>query len=123
MPHATDQHITFQVYDATGQAQHVLLSVDERTAHGTLSISPIPGGASQSRELAALQKSHDGTILKCKVGIATVTFTIDATPSPPTLALVARALFPLLETTYTLSREDQQRLVAWSAALRLDVMA
>jgi hypothetical protein len=117
--HDACPQITFQVQDATGQAKQVLLCVDEHTAQGSLHMTAVEGGAAQQREFSALQKNRDGTVLTCKVSIATVTFTIDTAPSPPTLHMVARAFMPLLETTYTMSRDDQQRLVAWIKALAI----
>lgn len=117
------QQITVQVYNLEEQAYSVLLRVDEKTAQGTLLITPIAAGETQQRELTQLQKSRDGKTLVFKVSAATVTLTIEDEPTPPRLHLVARVFVPVLDTTYTLSQAEQERLVAWINTLSLSVFS
>lgn len=109
--------ITVHMRNTAGETQEVQLSIDTGTAQGTLLITALPAGATQQRALTEVRKRTDGKGLTCKVSIATVTITLDDTPTPPTLHLEARAFFPILEATYTLSPSEYQRLVAWLQAL------
>jgi len=110
--------MTFQVHDAGGQAYNVLLCVQEHTANGTLVLTP-EAGTPQQYMLTRMQKGRHGKTLRCYTGAATVTLTIEEGYTPPRLHLVARVFFPVLDATYTLSKTEQERLVAWLHALRL----
>jgi hypothetical protein len=114
----SSKSMTFQVQDAEGQAYNVLLRVQEHAASGTLVLTP-ETGAPQQHLLTRMQKGRDGKTLQCYTGAATVTFTIEEDYTPPRLRLVARVFFPVLDTTYTLSKTEQEHLVAWLHALHL----
>ena len=117
------QQITFQVHDLEGHASSVLLCVDEKTAQGVLAVTASATGEIQQYELTQLQKSQDGKTLLCKASMATVTLTIEDEPTPPRLHLVAKVFFPVMDTTYTLSQADQERLVAWINTLSLGMLS
>jgi hypothetical protein len=110
--------ITLQVYDQAGNAYDLHLVVREQTEQGTLTLRNPQGEVIQQFELAHLQKSQDGTAMACRVGLATATMTID-TANQPRLHIVARALLPLFQATYTLSDADRQRLRTWIQTLTL----
>ena len=117
------QQIAFQVHDREGYASSVLLRVDEKTAQGRLAITASAAGETQQHELTQLQKSRDGKTLMCKTSMATVTLTIKDEYTPPCLHLVAKVFFPVMDTTYTLSQADQERLVAWINTLGLRTLS
>jgi len=117
------QQIAFQVHDIGGHAHSVLLRVDEKTAQGRLAITASAAGETQQHELTQLQKSRDGKTLMCKASMATVAFTIEDEYAPPRLHLVAKVFFPVMDTTYTLSQADQERLVAWINTLSLAMLS
>lgn len=116
------QSITFQVHDTGGLAYDVLLRVAEQAASGTLVLTPA-AGATEQYTLTQMQKSRDGKTVTCQTGMATATLTVEDNYTPPRLHLVARVFFPVIDTTYTLSQAEQQRLVAWLSALRLHELA
>lgn len=114
--------MTFQVHDVDGQAYNVLLQVAEHAASGTLVITPA-AGTPQQYGLTQMQKSRDGKTLQCHAGPATVTLTVEDSSTPPRLHLVARVFFPVVDTTYTLVKAEQERLVAWLNTLRLPAVS
>ena len=120
---ASTQQMTLQVHDTEGHAYNVLVRVDENTAQGTLMITDSTAGETQKYGLAQLQKSRNGKILGFKSSGATVTLTIEDTYTPPRLHLVARIFVPVVDTTYTLSQAEQERLLAWINTLSLGVLA
>src|SRR5262245_24010501 len=124
MAHATSTELmTLQVQDSEGHTYSVLIRVDERAAQGTLMIT---GGAvreTRRHELTQLQKSRNGKILAFKSSGATVTLTIEDAHTPPHLHLVARVFVPVVDTTYTLSQAEQERLMTWINTLSLGVLS
>ncbi|MBM3224646.1 MAG: hypothetical protein FJZ47_12695 [Candidatus Tectomicrobia bacterium] len=116
------QQLTFTVHDPEGRAQRVLFTVDPGTATGELVLTG-DGGATTQHRLTTLQKSQDGKRLTCQVNVATATLSIVDTESPPRLHIVARLFFPVLDMSYTLSRAEQERLVAWIQTLELAIVS
>ena len=116
---ASTQQMTFQVQDTEGHTYNVLIRVDEKAAQGTLIITDSVAGEAQQYELTQLQKSRNGKTLGFKSSGATVTLTIEDTLTPPRLHLVARVFVPVVDTTYTLSQAEQERLTAWINTLSL----
>src|SRR5215510_15139215 len=124
MAHSTfTQQMTFQVHDTEGHAYSVLMRVDEKAAQGTLMITGSAARETQKYELTQLQKSRNGKTLGFKSSGATVTLTIEDIHTPPRLHLVARVFVPVVDTTYTLSQAEQDRLMAWINTLSLGVLA
>jgi hypothetical protein len=101
----------------------VLIRVDEKAAQGILMITGSTAGETRQYELTQLQKSHNGKTLGFKASGATVTLTIEDVHTPPRLHIVARVFVPVVDTTYTLSQAEQERLVAWINTLRVGVLA
>ena len=54
---------------------------------------------------------------------ATVTLTIEDMYTPPRLHLVARLFIPVVDSTYTMSQVEQERLVAWINTLSVGVLS
>src|SRR5919197_1370453 len=124
MAHTTStQQITLQVYDPEGHAYSALIRVDEKAAQGTLMITGNATGETRQYGLTQLQKSRDGKTLGFKSTGATVTLTIEDAHTPPRLHLVARVFVPVVDTTYTLSEAEQERLMAWINTLSLEVLS
>ena len=117
------QQMTLQVHDTEGHTYSVLIRVDEKAAQGTLMITGSAVGEALQYELTQLQKSRNGKTLGFKASGATVTLTIEDTHTPPRLHLVARVFVPVVDTTYTLSQAEQERLTAWINTLSLGVLA
>lgn len=117
------QQMTLQVHDREGQSYKVLFRVDEKAAQGTLMITGNAAGKTRQYELTQLQKSRNGKTLRFKSSGANVTLTIEDTHTPPRLHLVARVFVPVVDTTYTLSQDEQERLVAWINTLSVGVLA
>ena len=120
---ASTQQMTLQVQDTEGHAYSVFIRIDEKAAQGTLRITGSAPGETQQYELTQLQKSRNGKTLGFKSSGANVTLTIEDTHTPPRLHLVARVFVPLVDTTYTLSQAEQERLVAWINTLSLRVLS
>ena len=117
------QQMTLQVHDTEGQPYKVLIRVDEKAAQGLLMITGSAAGETRQYELTQLQKSHNGKTLGFKSKGATVTLTIEDVHTPPRLHVVARVFIPVVDTTYTLSQAEQERLVAWINTLSVGVLA
>jgi hypothetical protein len=117
------QQMTLQVHDTEGQPYKVLIRVDEKAAQGLLMITGSAAGETGQYELTQLQKSHNGKTLGFKSKGATVTLTIEDVHTPPRLHVVARVFIPVVDTTYTLSQAEQERLVAWINTLSVGVLA
>jgi len=120
---ASTQQMALQVHDTAGQVYNVRLCVDEKTAQGTLGITGSTAEQTRQYALTQLQKSQDGKTLVFKASGATVTLTIEAAYTPPRLHLVARVFVPVVDTTYTLSEAEQERLMAWINTLSLGVLS
>jgi hypothetical protein len=120
---ASTQQMTFQVHDTEGHTYSVLIRVDAKAAQGTLMITGSAAGEALQYELTQLQKSRNGKTLGFKSSGATVTLTIEDAPTPPRLHLVARVFVPVVDTTYTLSQAEQERLTAWINTLSLGVLS
>jgi hypothetical protein len=119
----SNQQMTLQVHDTEGHAYSVLIRVDEKAAQGTLMITGNTAGETRQYELTQLQKSRDGKTLGFKSSGATVTLTLEEAYTPPRLHLVARVFVPVVDTTYTVSRAEQERLMVWINTLNLGVLA
>jgi hypothetical protein len=117
------QQMTLQVHDREGHIYKVLFRVDEKAAQGTLMITGNAAGKTRQYELTQLQKSRNGKTLGFKSSGASVTLTIEDAHTPPRLHLVARVFVPVVDTTYTLSQAEQERLVAWINTLSVGVLA
>jgi hypothetical protein len=117
------QQMTLQVHDADGHPYKVLIRVDEKAAQGVMMITGSAAGETRQYELIQLQKSHTGKTLGFKSSGATVTLTIEDVHTPPRLHVVARVFVPVVDTTYTLSQAEQERLVAWINTLSVGVLA
>jgi hypothetical protein len=74
-------------------------------------------------ELTQLQKSRNGKTLAFKSSGATVTLTIEEAHTPPRLHLVARVFVPVVDSTYTISQAEQERLGAWINTLSVGVLS
>jgi hypothetical protein len=120
---ASTQQMTLQVQDTEGHAYSVFIRIDEKTAQGTLRITGSAPGETQQYELTQLQKSRDGKTLGFKASGATVTMTIEDAHTPPRLHLVVRIFVPVVDTTYTLTQAEQERLMAWINTLSLRVLS
>src|SRR5215471_19647088 len=120
---ASIQEMTLQVHDTEGHTYSVFIRVDEKAAQGTLMIRGSAAGETRQYELTQLQKSRDGKTLGFKSSGATVTLTIEDAHTPPHLHLVARVFVPVVDTTYTLSQAEQERLMTWINTLGLEVLA
>jgi hypothetical protein len=120
---ASTQQMTLQVQDTEGHVYNVLIRVDEKAAQGTLLITGSAAGETSQYELTQLRKSRDGKTLAFKSSGATVTLTIEEAHTPPRLHLIARLFVPVVDTTYTLSPAEQERLVAWINTLGLGVLS
>ena len=120
---AATQQMTLQVHDTEGHTYSVLIRVDEKAAQGTLRITGSTAGETQKYELTQLHKSRNGKTLGFKASGATVTLTIEDVHTPPRLHLVARVFVPVVDTTYTLSEGEQERLIAWINTLSLGVLS
>ncbi|HEY5870620.1 MAG TPA: hypothetical protein VI542_34490 [Candidatus Tectomicrobia bacterium] len=120
---ASTQQTTLQVHDTEGQVYSVRIGVDEKTAQGTLVITGSAAEKTRQYELTQMQKSQDGKTLGFKASGATVTLTIEGTYTPPRLHLVARVFVPVVDTTYTLSKTEQERFIAWINTLSLGVLS
>jgi hypothetical protein len=120
---ASTQQMTLQVHDTEGHTYSVLLRVDEKAAQGTLMIAGSAAGETRQYELTQLQKSRNGKTLGFKSSGATVTLTIEDAHTPPRLHLVARVFVPVVDTTYTLNRAEQERLMAWINTLNLGMLS
>src|SRR5712691_920996 len=116
---ASTQQMTLQVQDTEGHTYSVLIRLDEKAAQGTLMITGSAAGEIRQYELTQLQKSRDGKILGFKSSGATVTLTIEDAHTPSHLYLVARVFVPVVDSTYTISQAEQERLVAWINTLRV----
>jgi hypothetical protein len=117
------QQTTLQVHDTEGHAYNVLIRVNEKAAQGTLMITDSTAGETRQYELTQLQKSRNGKILGFKSSGATVTLTIEDMYTPPRLHLVVRLFIPVVDSTYTMSRVEQERLVAWINTLSVGVLS
>jgi hypothetical protein len=122
MTHDSEKCITLEVYDKVGGAYDILLTVKEKEASGTLVVTPKDGHDTRRHVLTQIKKSQDGKVFACKAGMAMATLTIDDRKIPSTLHLVATVFFPVIDTTYTLSQTEQQRLVAWIHTLALETL-
>ena len=120
---ACTQQMMIQVHDIEGHTYSVLIRVDEKAAQGTLMITGSAAREIRKYELTQMQKSRDGQTLGFKSNGATVTLTIEDAYTPPRLHLVARVFVPVVDTTYTLSQAEQERLMAWINTLSLGVLA
>ena len=120
---ASNPYMNLQVHDIEGHAYNVCIRVDEKAAQGTLMITDSTAGETQEYELTQLQKSRNGKTLGFKSSGATVTLTIEEAHTPPRLHLVARVFVPVVDTTYTLSQAEQERLTAWINTLSLGVLS
>jgi hypothetical protein len=100
------------VYDQERNAYDIHLAVTS-PGTGTLAIMNTQGQVIQRFDLSQVQKSHDAQTLTCRVGFATATLQLNGATTPPSLHIAARAFLPLFSATYTLSRAEQQRLLAW----------
>jgi hypothetical protein len=120
---ASTQQMTLQVHDTEGHAYGVFIRVDEKTAQGTLMITGSTAGETRQYELTQLQKSRNGKTLGFKSSGATVTLTIEDAHTPPRLHLIARVFVPVVNTTYTLSQAEQERLTAWINTLSLGMLS
>jgi len=120
---AFTQQMTFQVHDTEGHAYSVLMRVDEKAAQGTLMITGSAAGETQKYELIQLQKSRNGKTLGFKASGATVTMAIEDAHTPPCLHLVVRIFVPVVDTTYTLTQAEQERLMAWINTLSLGILS
>ena len=120
---ASTQQMTLQVHDTEGHVYNVLIRVDEKAAQGTLMITDSTAGETRQYELTQLQKSRNGKILGFKSSGATVTLTIEDMHTPPRLHLVARIFIPVVDSTYTMSQVEQERLVAWINTLSVGVLS
>ena len=120
---AFTQQMTLQVHDAEGHVHSVLIRVDEKAAQGTLMITGSAAGETKQYELTQLQKGRNGKTLGFKASGATVTMTIEDAHTPPRLHLVARVFVPVVDTTYTLSQAEQERLMTWINTLSLGVLS
>ena len=120
---ACTQQMMIQVHDTEGHTYSVLIRVDEKAAQGTLMITGSAARETRKYELTQMQKSRDGQTLGFKSNGATVTLTIEDAYTPPRLHLVARVFVPVVDTTYTLSQAEQERLMAWINTLSLGVLA
>jgi hypothetical protein len=114
--------ITLQVQDQEHNAYTIHLAV-AAAGTGTLAILDTQGQAVRQFDLAQLQKSRDAKTLTCRVGFATATMQLAAEATPPALHIAARAFLPVFSATYTLSREEQHRLLGWIAGLPLALLA
>jgi hypothetical protein len=124
MAHTTStQQMTLQVQDTEGHTYDVLIRVDEKAAQGTLVITGSAAGETRRYELTQLRKSQDGRTLEFKSSGATVSLTLEEAHTPPRLHLVARVFIPVVDTTYTLSQTEQERLVAWINTLSVGVLS
>ena len=115
--------MTLQVHDTEGHAYSVFIRIDENAAQGTLRITGSTTGETQQYELTQLQKSRNGKTLGFKASGATVTMTIEDAHTPPRLHLVVRIFVPVVDTTYTLTQAEQERLMAWINMLSLRVLS
>ena len=120
---ASTQQMTLQVHDAEGHIHSVLIRVDEKAAQGTLMITGSAVGKPRRYELTQLQKSRNGKTLGFKSSGATVTMTIEDAHTPPRLHLVARVFVPVVDSTYTISQAEQERLVTWINTLSVGVLS
>ena len=118
-----EQQMALQVHDTAGQVYNVCICVDEKAAQGTLEITGSAAEKTRQYALTQLQKSQDGKTLGFKASGATVTLTIEEAYTPPRLHLVARVFVPVVDTTYTLSEAEQERLMVWINTLSLGVLA
>ena len=114
--------ITLHVHDQEQNAYTIQLAV-AAAGTGTLVILNTQGQVMQQFALAQLQKSRDAKTLSCRVGFATATMQLTAGTTPPALHIAARAFLPVFSATYTLSHEEQQRLLGWIAELPLRTLA
>jgi hypothetical protein len=121
--HASTSPIALRVHDQDGAAYDIDLTVAAPAGTGTLTILNPNGNVTQQFEFARLQKSRHGKTLTCRIGFTTATLTLDDQATPPQLHIVARAFLPLFKATYTLSQEEQQRLIAWIDRLAISAMA
>jgi hypothetical protein len=115
--------MALQVHDTEGHPYEVLIRVDEKAAQGVLMITGSAAGETRQYELTQLQKSHNGKTLGFKASGATVTLTIEDVHTPARLHVVARVFMPVVDTTYTLSQAEQERLVAWINTLSVGMLA
>ena len=113
--------ITLQVHDQERNAYDIHLAI--AAGAGTLAIMDRQGQVIQQHDLSQLQKSQDAHTLTCRVGFTSVTMKLESETTPPSLHIAARAFLPLFSATYTLSREEQQRLLAWIRHLPLRLLA
>ena len=120
---ASTQQMTLQVHDAEGHIHSVFIRVDEKAAQGTLMITGSAAGKPRRYELTQLQKSRNGKTLGFKASGATVTMTIEDAHTPPRLHLVARVFVPVVDSTYTISQAEQERLVTWINTLSVGVLS
>lgn len=120
---ASTQQMTLQVHDTEGHTYSVLICVDEKAAQGTLIITGSVAGETRQYELTQMQKSRNGKTLGFKSSGATVTLTIEEAHTSPRLHLVARIFVPVVDTTYTLSQAEQERLLAWINTLSVGVLS
>lgn len=120
---APTQQMALQVHSTEGQAYSVRIRVDEKAAQGTLAITGSAVEKTRQYELTQLQKSQDGKTLAFKASGATVTLTIEGAYTPPRLHLVARVFVPVVDTTYTLTEAEQDRLIAWINTLNLGMLS
>lgn len=113
--------ITLQVHDQERNAYTIHLAI--AAGSGTLAIMDGQGQMLEQHALSQLQKSHDAKTLTCKVGFTSVTVQLKSETTPPSLYIAARAFLPLFSATYTLSREEQQRLLDWIGHVPLGILA
>jgi hypothetical protein len=122
-PLGSTEHISFQVRDQEGTTSIVQLTVDASDASGTLSILGHAGAVSRQFELSHLKKDLDGTQLTCYVSGVTATLSLERVKNPPELHVVASVFWPLFEAAYQIDPAEQERLMAWINALKIDLQA
>jgi hypothetical protein len=111
--------IALRMHDPDGTAYDIDLVVKEKTGQGTLTITNAQGDVTEQIEFTRMRKGRNGKTFRGRVGVTTATLTIEDGTDPPCLHIVAQAFVPLFQATYTLSREEQQRLMAWLQTLSL----
>jgi hypothetical protein len=117
------KHISVQVQDKGKTPYTILLSVEEVAEKGVIEVADDKGAVLQKHVLTQMRRNGKGDKIVCKVDRATVTITIDGEKTPPDVRLVATLFFPIIDTTYTLSHTEQQRLVAWIRTLAISALS
>ena len=88
----------------------------------TLMITDSTAGETRQYELTQLQKVETGKSWGLNpVGL--LLLTIEDMYTPPRLHLVVRIFIPVVDSTYTMSQVEQERLVAWINTLSVGVLS